>query len=416
MLYEHLSEVEKYKYTTIQSCIQGDITNDEAVSRLSIQKRQVQRLKRAVETNGIEGIRHRLKDKVSNNHLAVKTEKQVVDFLKQKKHRDFGPTFAQEKLLEVKKISLGVDTVRAIMIRNHIWKPKPERTKSVYRHCREPMATYGQLVQFDGSYHDWNEDGHQECLLLAIDDATSSIPKAVFEDNEGITAVFRFWWHYVEQIGRPLAIYLDKFSTYKVNHKNAEDNHSLMTQFERVMKELDIKLISAHSPQAKGRVERSFCTHQDRLVKELPLATITTREAMNTFLQITYLPKHNELFARAPKESGDAHRPLTPAQTDRLPSIFSRHYTRVVHNDFTIQWNNRWFQLEETQRVTVYRKDDLLIEERLDGTIHLRKGDVYLNFVELSSRPRPDRRTKQTALTHKPHKPSANHPWRKYML
>jgi len=210
-----------------------------------------------------------------------------------------------------------------------------------------------------------------------------------------------------------VAIYLDKFSTYKVNHKNAEDNHALMTQFERAMKELDIKLISAHSPQAKGRVERSFGTHQDRLVKELRLNTITSRETMDSFLKNTYLPKHNELFAREPKESGDAHRPLTQSQTDQLPSIFSKQHTRVTRNDFTVQWNNRYFQLKESQPTTVYRKDDILIEERLDGTIHLRKGKVYLNFTELSSRPKPSRRTKQTALTNYQPKPAANHPWRK---
>lgn len=413
MKYEQLTESEKYKYTTIQSCIQRDITNDEAARRLGLKKRQVQRLKRDVEANGILGIRHNLKDKASNHKLSSKTEKRVVSFIKQKNHHDFGPTFAQEKLLEVKGIALGVDTVRAIMIRNNLWKPKKERTKAVYRHCREPVAQYGQLIQFDGSYHDWNEDGHEECLLLAIDDATSSIPQAVFEDNEGVVAVFRFWWHYVEHIGRPVAIYLDKFSTYKINHKLAEDNYELMTQFERAMKELDIRLISAHSPQAKGRVERSFSTHQDRLVKEFRLTATATRTAMNTFLEKTYLPKHNEQFARTPKESGDAHRSLTPSQRDRLSSIFSRHHTRVVRNDFTLQWNNRWFQLEEAQSITVYRKDDILIEEHLDGTIHLRKGDVYLNFSELSSRPKPSRRTKQTALIRQPHKSAKDHPWRR---
>ena len=235
----------------------GDITNDEAAQRLGLKKRQIQRLKRTVETDGIEGIRHHLKDTVSNHKLQSTTETQVVQFLNEKKHRDFGPTFAQEKLMEVKNISLGVDTVRAVMIRNDLWKPKKERTKSVYRHCREPMAQYGQLIQFDGSYHDWNEDGHEECLLLAIDDATSSIPQAVFEDNEGVTAVFRFWWHYVECIGRPIALYLDKFSTYKINHKNAEDNHELMTQFERAMRELDIKpFVLTHHRQKVGWNDR----------------------------------------------------------------------------------------------------------------------------------------------------------------
>jgi len=413
MKYEELNEEEKYKYTTIQSCIQRDITNEEASRRLGLQKRQVQNLKRAVEENGIDGIRHGLKYRTSNHKIKPTIEQKVVTFLKQKRHQDFGPTFAQEQLAKSQQVTVGVDTVRAIMIRNNLWKPKKERTKVVYRHCREPMAQYGELIQFDGSYHDWNEDGHEECLLLAIDDATSSITHAVFEDNEGVDAVFRFWWHYVENIGRPVAIYLDKFSTYKVNHKSAEDNHSLMTQFERAMKELDIKIINAHSPQAKGRVERSFGTHQDRLVKEFRLANQKTCSDMNNFLRTTYLPKHNERFARPPKIGGNAHRPLTNIQKDRLMSIFSKQHFRVVRNDFTVQWNNRWFQLEETQPTTVYRQDNILIEERLDGTIHLRKEDVYLGYTELLKRPDPNRRTKQTALTRVPRKPSPDHPWRR---
>lgn len=413
MKYEDLTEPEKYKYTTIQSCIQGDLTNEEAAELLNLKKRQVQRMKREVEANGIQGIRHGLKDKVSNNRLPIKIENQVVKFLKQKKHRDFGPTFAGEKLAETKNISLGADTVRAVMIRNDLWKSNKERTKAIYRHYREPMAKYGELIQFDGSYHDWNEDGQEECLLLAIDDATSGIPHAIFADNEGVSAVFHFFWHYVEQFGRPVALYLDKFSTYKVNHKSAEDNHELMTQFERAMKELDIKIISAHSPQAKGRVERSFGTHQDRLVKGLRLSATTTRTDMNHFLQETYLPKHNEQFARPPKVRGDAHRSLTKEQRDRLPAIFAKQYNRLVRNDFTVQWQNQWFQLSEVQKITVFRKDTILIEERLDGTIHLRKKGIYLDFTKLTTRPKANRRTKQTALTGEPYKPAKDHPWRR---
>ena len=380
MKYEELNDAEKYKYTTIQSCIQGDLTNAEAARRLHLKTRQVQRLKRSVETNGIDGIRHGLKGRAANHKLDSNTEKKAVAFMKKKSHQDFGPTFAHEKFTEQEKLDLSVETMRAFMIRHNLWNPKKERTKAVYRHYREPMEQYGELIQFDGSYHDWNEDGEAECILLAIDDATSSIPQAVFADHEGIIPVFRFWWRYVEQNGCPVAIYLDKFSTYKVNHKHAQDNHHLITQFERAMQELDIKVITAHSPEAKGRVERSFGTHQDRLVKEFRLSKITTRAAMNTFLEATYLPLHNERFTRAPQQSGDAHRPLTETQKDRLASIFSQQYTRVVRNDFTVQWNNRWFQLVEAQPTTVYRKDEIMIEERLAGTIHLRKGDDYLTL------------------------------------
>jgi hypothetical protein len=279
------------------------------------------------------------------------------------------------------------------------------------------MSRYGELIQYDGCYHDWNEDGEEECLLSAVDDATSTVTKMVFADHEGIVPTFRFWWSYLEHYGRPVAIYLDKFSTYKVNHKQAEDNHELLSQFERAMEELNIRLIHAHSPEAKGRVERGFRTHQDRLVKELRLAKQKTVTDMNHFLETVYLPKHNSTFGREPNNPEDAHRPLTDALNKKLPSIFSKQYRRVVKRDFTIQWDGRWFQLLNGQSTTVYKGDEVIIEERLDDAIHIRhtrSEDAYLTYVEIPSRLKQVRRP-PTVLERKStaHKPAPNHPWRR---
>lgn len=413
-----LTNIEKEKYEIIKSCIECDLTNQEAANKLGLKIRRIQYLKRQVEASGEAGVIHGLKQKQSRRKTDTKQEKKVVTFLKKKDHHDFGPTFAMEKLEEQAGIILDVGTVRRIMVDAGLWQPKRPRIKQPHKQWREPKARYGELIQYDGSYHDWNEDGEEECLLKAIDDATSMVTKAVFDDHEGIVPTFRFWSAYIKHHGRPMAIYLDKFSTYKVNHKSAEDNINFMTQFERAMEELDIKLVTAHSPEAKGRVERGFRTHQDRLIKELRLAKKKSQDEMNDFLEHVYLPKHNSTFGRAPRDLKDAHQPLTDEQRRRLPAIFSKQYRRIVKNDFTVQWNGRWFQLLNSQPITVYKKDEVIIEERLDNSIHIRHTKdeaAYLVHQEIPNRPKQVRRP-PTVLERKStaHKPAPDHPWRRF--
>lgn len=265
--------------------------------------------------------------------------------------------------------------------------------------------------------HDWFENKGEECLLAAIDDATSSIVHAVFEDNEGVYAVFRFWRAYVETHGRPVAIYLDKFSTYKVNHKNAVDNADMMTQFERAMKALDIRVICANSPEAKGRVERLFGTLQDRLVKELRCADSGTRDTANQFLHHRYIPDHNKRFSVPAQRASDAHRPLSDEVRMKLPSIFSVQSARIVNNDYTIQFKSRWFQLDAIQKTSLYKRDTVIVEERLDGTLHIRCKQVYLGYRELPERPKALRVPVAALTGQKPEwKPPEDHPWRRKFL
>ena len=257
-----LTDSEQERHEIIRSCIDGDITNKDASVRLGLKVRQVQRIKRAVEKEKEKGVVHKSKGKFPPNVTSDTVTKKVTFFFEQKKHQDFGPTFAQEKLAKLGTV-MNTETLRLMMIKKDLWKPHPRRGPQIIREWRERKKSLGELVQFDGSYHDWLENDSEECLLAAIDDATGKIVKAVFEDNEGVHSVFRFWISYLEAYGRPVAIYLDKFSTYKVNHKSAVDNEKLMTQFQRAMAELDIRVICANSPQAKGRVERLFGTLQD---------------------------------------------------------------------------------------------------------------------------------------------------------
>lgn len=407
-----LTPLERERYDVVRSCIDRDITNAEAAARLGLKVRQVQKLKRAVEKNGEAGIVHGNRGQVSNHAIHPEISSAAIAYLNQEKHRDFGPTFAQEQLAK-HGIVLGVETVRTLMTEKKLWKPRTRRGPAIHREWRERMSMYGELVQFDGSYHDWFETGDEACLLGAIDDATGEV-SAVFEDNEGIHAVFRFWWTYFERHGLPVAIYLDKFSTYKINHKNAVDNAEMLTQFERAMGELNVRVICANSPEAKGRIERLFGTLQDRMVKEMRLRGIKNRNEANQYLKSEYLSDHNKRFSVTPRQEGDAHRPLTKELRERLPSIFSIQSERRVNNDYTIRFKSKWFQLSATQDTTVYKKDVVTLEERLDGTLHIRLNDTYLAYTELPERPKRVRMLVTALTSEKPRwKPPADHPWKK---
>jgi len=405
-------EVERL--TIINNLIAGHINGTDAAKQLSLSVRQTKRLKARVKKHGIKGIIHQLRGQDGNNKIDKKLLKEVEKIIK-KEYPDFGPTLAAEKLMEINKINLGVTTIRKLMIKEEFWKPKKRKQNQQHREWRPRKECYGEMEQFDGSYHKWFEGrGGEICLLGSIDDATGKITKLKFAQNEGVVEVFRFWKEYLEAKNKPVAIYLDKFSTYKVNHKNATDNHELITQFQRACQDLNINLISAHSPQAKGRIERLFETLQDRLVKELRLRKISDTETANKFLEEKYIQIFNDKFSVIPTKDTDLHRPLTEHDQSNLDKIFSIQSKRQVKNDFTIQFKNNWYQLNEIQPTTVYQKDDVLVEERLDGSIHLNKKDKDLNFKKLPVRPERVE-VKLIALTPNkaPWTPPVNHPWRK---
>ena len=407
-----LTPLERERYDIVRSCIDRDITNAEAAARLNLTVRQTQRLKRSVEERGEQGILHGSRGRASNRATHPETASAVIAFMHEEKHRDFGPTFAWEQLMK-QGVVMGLETLRSLMIKEKLWKPKARRGPAIHREWRPRMSMRGELVQFDGSYHDWFETEEETCLLATADDATSEA-SAVFEDNEGVWAVFRFWWRYILANGLPVAIYLDKFSTYKVNHKNAVDNAQMLTQFERAMAELGVRVICANSPEAKGRIERLFGTLQDRLVKEMRLRDIKNRDDANRYLAEEYLRGHNKRFSVTPRQEGDAHRSLTDELRKKLPSIFSIQSKRRVNNDFTIQFKSRWFQLTATQNTTVYKGDTVTIEERLDGSLHIRLNNTYLAYTELPERPKRVPMLVTALTSEKPRwKPPADHPWKK---
>jgi transposase len=416
-----LTASEHEKATILTDAIAGNITNEHAAKQLRLSIRQVQRAKAAIRKGGVGTVAHRLKGKPSNHRFSENEKTKVLETIKQH-YRDFKPTFATEKLEENHGLHISRETTRLWMTEAGLWKSRKQRKTGEYRSWRPRKEHFGELEQFDGSYHFWFEnrfiDGNgnpiEACLLAAIDDAKGEITKAVFAANEGVIAVFTFWKEYIEELGKPISIYLDKFSTYKINHKAAVDNKDLLTQFERCMSDLDTRLITAHSPQAKGRIERLFDTLQDRLVKELRLAKINTPEEANIFLKEIFIPKFNKKFGVFPTKEGNIHKALTEIDKKSLNRIFSVQETRTINNDFTIQFKNNWYQLAEIQPTTVRAKEKTLVEEWLDGTIHFSLRGKYLNFTILPEKPKKISKQPIVLTGHKLNwKPPKDHPWRK---
>lgn len=411
-----MTEKELERYDIIKKLIAEEIKTKEASKLLDISIRQVKRLKAKVRGKGAEGLIHQNRGKGSNRKTDPKIIAEAEKYLKEK-YSDFGPTFAAEKLKENHGIGLSKETLRRIMARIGLWIPKPRKETSQYHSWRPRKEAYGEMEQFDGSYHKWFEDRAGEiCLLLAIDDAAGTITHAKFDENEGVRAVFKFWLEYFDKNGLPMSVYLDNFSTYKINHPSAVDNKELMTQFQRAANGVGVKLLSAHSPEAKGRVERVFQTLQDRLVKELRLAGISTIKEANEFLK-EYIPRFNKQFSVVPKSKTNLHKALNGELKEKLPQIFSIQSERKVNGDYTVMFKNRFFQLSEIQPTTVYKKDAVIIEEHLNGELKISLKDHYLAWQELPERPK-----RQTialpALTRTKSswKPPENHPWRKQFL
>jgi len=411
-----MTEKELSRYEVIKRLLNKEINGTDVAKQIGVSGRQVRSIKARVIKEGAKGVIHAGRGKKSNRCLPVEKIKGIEIIIK-KNYRDFGPTFAAEKLLENHQITISKEKLRKLMSAWGLWKPK-RRKRVKHKHLwRLRKDNFGEMEQFDGSYHCWF--GKEEsCLLLAVDDATGKITHARFDYNEGVVAVFKFWMEYLSKNGLPVFIYLDKFSTYKINHPSAVDNKDLITQFQRAVKELDIRLITANSPQAKGRVERMNKTLQDRLVKELRLAKVNTIEGANKFLE-EYLPRFNSKFAVVPARRVNLHRPLNEAVEARLPQVFSIQQKRVVCNDYTIRFNNKYYQLSDSQPCTVYKKDVVIIEEYLDGEIKINCKNKYLNYTELPERPKKEIDVKLVALTsEKPiqWKPPVDHPWRRYPI
>lgn len=405
----------------IQSLLEKRVKQRHAARQLGLSTRQVRRLCRKVKREGCPALRHGLRGRPSNHQLTPGLLDKALALVKER-YEDFGPTFANEKLEKKHQIRLSTWTLRRGMIAEGLWRAHREKPR--HRAWRERRPCVGELVQLDGSDHDWFEGRGPRCALVAyIDDATSRILYAEFVDVEDTLNLLKTTRGYLLRHGRPVAFYVDKDSIYTVNRQATVEEELRaapgLTQFTRAMDELGIQVITANSPQAKGRVERGFRTHQDRLVKELRLAGICTKEAANRFLWDVYIPEHNRRYAVEPANAIEAHRSLRKSQ--RLEEILSLRTERHLMNDFTLRYQNRFLQIGADQPVRVRPKDAIVVEVRLDGSTHLRFKGRYLPFKWLDQRPAPMRhRPKDWGDVRFPRKqsskPPANHPWRFFKL
>lgn len=412
-----MSQRELDRYKVIQDILEHRLKQCHGAQVLGLTPRQVRRLCRRVQRKGARGLIHGLRGRPSNHILAPGLLDKAVALVKEH-FPDFGPTFAAEKLAERHNLTLSVSALRRGMVRESLWKTRQPQGR--HRAWRQRRPCVGLLVQLDGSDHDWFEGRGPRCaLLIFIDDATGRILHGEFVPVEDTVNLLSATRAYLLAHGRPVAFYVDKDSIYRINRQtNVEEElqDSLpLTQFTRAMKELDIEMIFAHSPQAKGRVERSFQTHQDRLVKELRLAGISTKDEGNRFLREVYFPKHNDRFAVPPASPADAHRPLLKAH--RLEEVLSVRFARTVANDFTVRCHNRFFQLLKNQPCRVRPGHTVFVETRLDGSTHLRFKDLYLNKQTIAQRPyRPFYAThKKPAPCAKPYRlwrPPKSHPFK----
>lgn len=415
-----MSQRELDKYEIIKKTTDKEITAKKAGELLYLCERQIFRLKAKLKQQGIQGLIHASRGKPSNRKLPDKERQQIENILRRHYH-DFGPTHASEKLEENHGITRDPKTIKSIMAGIGLWKPK-QRRKVQYRCQRARKEHYGEMEQFDGSYEHWFEDrGPKCCLLASIDDATSKITSARFTKNEGTLPVFQFWKEYLLENGKPRTIYLDKLKTYLNNHPDVVGDEDMLTQFQRAMKELGIQPITAHSPQAKGRIENLFKTLQDRLIKEMRLRNISDVETANRFLKEEFVPWFNAKYSKQPKNKTNLHRKLFLEEKKRLDSIFSRHTERTVQNDFTFRFKNQWFQIQKEQLVTIRPKDRILLEERLDSSLKARLRGKYLNYAILPAKPekqsfKPWIIPASQKQERKAWKPGKEHPWRKQSL
>jgi hypothetical protein len=385
------------KLDVIRRVERGELSQVNAARMLKVTDRTIRNYLLRLEEEGPGFLQHGLKGQMSNNHIPLKVEQRIGILLK-KKYEDFGPTFASEKLRDTHSLDYDPKTIARIQKSLGLYTASRRSSKVVHRSYRVRRATYGDLIQFDGSYHDWLEgrgDILELCLLLAIDDATGKITHAQFAPHEGVLPVMGFWLEYAGIQGLPKSIYLDRFSTYSMNQKLASENPDTLTQFERASRDTGIEVVHAYSSQAKGRVERVFGTLQDRLVKELRLAGICTVEDANWFLLNTFISDFNSRFTVEARAKGDLHRsPSKNELEDVLPYIFCRRDTRVIQNDFTIAYEAFWYQLLPTPRVALRPKDVVDVHKHPDESLSLLVRGKKANFLPLPEKPKQRTRSK----------------------
>jgi hypothetical protein len=389
----------------------GDLRLKDAGVLMRVSYRQAKRLWAKYGKHGAAGLKHGNAGKASHRARPAKQRRQILQRVREK-YGGFGPTLAAEHLASEDKQQVHPETLRRWMLAEGLWKRA--RKAQPHRQRRERKAHFGELVQMDGSFHEWYQArAGKACLMNMVDDATSTV-EALLGEQETIWAAARVLRQWIEKYGVPLALYTDWKNVYIREPTEKELLHGKVpvTQFGGMCRKLDIRIIAASSPQAKGRVERGNGTHQDRLIKKMGREKIRTHQAANEFLQQKYLADHNARFARQPAEPQDYHR--KPPSAREMEQVFCLETERSISNDWVVRYENRYLQLERTSdypprkaRVTVCEWEDGRIEIRYQGKARAQR--------EIEA-PRPSRHAANRLVDKPPRsshwKPPANHPWR----
>jgi hypothetical protein len=395
----------------------GELRVKDAAELMKTSYRQAKRLWKRYSKGGAAALKHGGAGRKSNRARAVKERTKILKLVRKKYSGDektrFGPTLAAEHLASEDKLTVHPETLRRWMLAEGLWSKA--RRRKAHRQRRERRAHFGELVQMDGSFHEWYQKrGPRACLMNMVDDATSTV-EAHFSDEETIWAAVHVLRQWIEKYGVPLALYTDWKNVYVREATEKEQLHGKVpvTQFGRMCQKLDIKIMTANSPQAKGRVERGNGTHQDRLVKKLGRKKIGTHQAANRFLHEEYLADHNERFAQEPAEPRDYHRQAPSAR--ELERVFCLETERAISNDWVVRYENRYFQLERTSdypprqaKVTVCEWEEGRIEIRYQG-----RARPHREIGAPEPKPAtPIRMGEPPPRRRSGRKPAADHPWR----
>lgn len=382
-----MGQEERDRLKILHEAQKGQITQKQAGEQLAITERQVRRLMRRFREDGDRAVIHGLRGRASNRRMEAAAEARGIQELRREECRDFGPTFASEHLAHRLGIVVGRDTVRKWMTRAGLWKPR-KRTLATVRQWRQRRPCTGELVQWDTSVHDWLEGRGPRLYLIAMIDDASSRVWARFAAQDTACENMRVLWGYLERYGRPLEFYTDKAAMFEVTAKRNETSAGQEwkpTQITRALAELGIHRSSAHSPQAKGRIERFFETAQNRLVKGLRLAGASTLGQANDFLDRQFFPEWKARWTIEPSNCTDAHRPLL--ELHNLAASLSHVEARRIGNDYTFQLQGQRYQIARGSARVGMKAKPLRVEARLDGTIAARWEGEYLEIALCQSTP-----------------------------
>jgi transposase len=401
-----LRQKELKRLHIIKKVLEKGIKQVEAAGILGLSSRQIRRIVKRVNLEGDKGVIHKSRGQPSKRCIADAVKAKIIG-LYRSQYGDFGPTLASEKLQERDQLRVSDETLRLWLLESGDWE-KRRKTRR-HRRWRERKGHRGEMVQMDGSHHDWFEERGPECVLMSyIDDATGRV-FARFYEYEGTMPAMDSFKQYSRKYGLPISLYLDRHTTYKspakVSKEDILNEEVPLSEFERALKELGVELIHAMSPQAKGRVERLFRTLQDRLVKEMRLRGIGTIEEANEFLK-QYLPVYNRRFSVLPRQRLDLHRPLPKGFN--LDAVLCIKTERRLRNDFTVAHNKKLYQIEDRTRAS-----KVMVHEYMNGSLRMTYRDQPLRFKEIATRPLKQEKGPLKEQIRRPPLPAANHPWRK---